>query len=125
MAAAHVGEEVLNEYYGEAAPVGGNAGPPVQAGTLDRFRISDTNLNDWLNVWRMTVDPENPNRQSIINFTENLMPDKAFDVVKSEIDKLGSIKFGMEIHFKRERQNENGEMLDEKQTLLIRRTICL
>ena len=31
MAAARVGGEVLADYYGEAAPAGGNAGPPAQA----------------------------------------------------------------------------------------------
>ena len=65
----------------------------------------------------MDVNPENPDRQNIANFAQNTMRGKAFAVVKSEVDKLGSIKaqFGLEVHFKRERPDENGEMREETQ----------
>lgn len=46
------------------------------------------------------------------------MKGNAQNVLQSEVRKLGSVKasFGLEVHFKRERQNENGEMVEERQT---------
>ena len=92
----------------------------------DEFHISVTDFHDWLHVWRMDTDPENI-RTDINNFTQRTMEREAFDVLKSEIDNLGSVKasFGLEVYFSLERQNEEGQMEEEKQRLFQRRYTCI
>ena len=64
----------------------------------------------------MDADPENINRTDILNFTQRTMEREAFDVLKSEIDNLGSGKasFGLDVYCSRERQNEERQMEVEK-----------
>ena len=113
MAAAQVQEEVLNDFYGQAAP----AQAEGQDVPWDTFNVSQTNFNDWLHVLRMDVNPGNIYRHNVAIFSQNVMRGKAFDAIKNEISNLGSIKaqFGLEIHFTREKQNADGTMGEEKQ----------
>ena len=73
----------------------------------------------------MSVIPQNENVKNVLGFTENTMKWKSQNVLQHEIEKLGSVKvrFRLDVHLKCERQGENGEMVEEKQTLFQNRSI--
>ena len=78
----------------------------------DVFRVSQNNFDDWLHVWRMDVNSENVNRRDIHSFSEETMKNNTFTVLQEETENLGSVKasFGLEVHFRHNRQNVDGEM---------------
>ena len=97
MAATHMQEELLNEFYA----------PPEQEGSdleekfLDHFILARISFQEWKEVWRMDVDPDNKYKENVEGFSVNIMKEEAFDAIEEGILKFGSIKasFGMEHYY--------------------------
>ena len=90
MAAARYSSDVLQMFYG-SIPEEKNINlsqtlKPNHVVPYDRFILTQTNFQDWLRVWRMTVSEENPNNKDLFVFAmENK---KTFtDLVQKEIKK--------------------------------------
>ena len=115
MAAARFSKEVLQMFYGSIGQEDARNLPqplqPVPIPNHDVFLISQTDFNEWLRVWRFNVCNENETKNDLFQFANQTKP-KVLDLLSS-----GSVKasFGLEVNFKRERPNENGEMEEEKQ----------
>ena len=77
----------------------------------DRFKISQTNFQQWLHVWIMDISVTNPNNRDIIMFRDE-NKEKYIDLIQNEIRNLGSIKvsFGLKVNFQTERNGELQEM---------------
>ena len=77
----------------------------------DRFKISQTNFQEWLRVWIMNVSQTNPNNKDIYMF-KNANKEKYTNLIEQEILKLGSVKvsFGLKVNFEIERNGETQEM---------------
>ena len=77
----------------------------------DRFKISQTNFQQWLRVWIMDISVTNPNNKDIFMFRDE-NKEKYIDLIQSEIKNLGSVKvsFGLKVNFQTERNGELQEM---------------
>ena len=77
----------------------------------DRFKISQTNFQQWLRVWIMDISVTNPNNKDIFMFRDE-NKEKYIDLIQSEVKNLGSIKvsFGLKVNFQTERNGELQEM---------------
>ena len=77
----------------------------------DRFKISQTNFQQWLRVWIMDISITNPNNKDIFMFRDE-NKEKYIDLIQSEVKNLGSIKvsFGLKVNFQTERNGELQEM---------------
>lgn len=119
MAAARVTDEVLNMFLKMLGSRGHNFPqglPPELVPNYDLFRISQNDFQDWLCVWRMDISDRNEGNKDLFQFGDRTRP-KIADLLASEIKRLGSVKtsIGLEVKFKRESQNENGQMEEEIQ----------
>ena len=77
----------------------------------DRFKISQTNFQQWLHVWIMDISVTNPYNKDIIMFRDE-NKEKYIDLIQNEIRNLGNIKvsFGLKVNFQTERNGELQEM---------------
>ena len=100
MAAARYSSYVLETIYGPEGEI-----------IRDRFKISQTNFQEWLRVWIMDVSKTNPNNKDIYMF-KNANKEKYTNLIEQEIQKLGSLKvsFGLKVNFETERNGETQEM---------------
>lgn len=91
MAAARVTDEVLNMFYGDIGQVG-NVPQSLHSkyvSNYDLFRISQTDLEDWLHVWRMDVSDQRGANRDLFRSAEQTRP-KFIDWLQSQVRKLGS-----------------------------------
>ena len=77
----------------------------------DRFKISQTNFQEWLRVWIMDISVTNPNKRDIFMFKDG-NKEKYINLIQNEIKNLGSVKvsFGLKVNFETERNGELQEM---------------
>ena len=115
MAAARFSSNVLQTFYGPITrEENRNLPQPLQPElvlTRDGFKISQSNFQEWLRVWLMTVSETNPNNKDIYMF-KNANREKYTNLIEQEILKLGSVKvsFGLKVNFEIERNGETQEM---------------
>ena len=115
MAAARFSSNVLQTFYGPITrEENRNLPQPIQPElvlTRDGFKISQSNFQEWLRVWLMTVSETNPNNKDIYMF-KNANREKYTNLIEQEILKLGSVKvsFGLKVNFEIERNGETQEM---------------
>lgn len=69
----------------------------------ETFHVFQTDFHEWLRVWRMNSNPNDPERKDVRGFLENRMRLNARNVFQSEVDELGGVKasFGLEVYFKK------------------------
>ena len=115
MAAARFSSDVMQIFYGPITEEENRNIPeplkPERVLTRDGFRISQSNFQEWLCVWLMTVSQTNPNNKDIYMF-KNANKEKYTNLIEQEILKLGSVKvsFGLKVNFEIERNGETQEM---------------
>ena len=115
MAAARFSSNVLQTFYSPITREENRNLPqplqPERVLTRDGFKISQTNFQEWLRVWIMNVSQTNPNNKDIYMF-KNANKEKYTNLIKQEIQKLGSVKvsFGLKVNFEIERNGETQEM---------------
>ena len=113
MAAAKFSSDVLQTFYGPITKEQNRNLPnriiPERVPLLDVFKISQSNFQEWLRVWKIDVSKTNPNNKDILVFArEN--KEKYTNLIEQETLKLGSVKvsFGLQVQFEIER-NGNTE----------------
>ena len=115
MAAARFSSDVMQIFYSPITEEENRNIPeplkPERVLTRDGFRISQSNFQEWLRVWLMTVSETNPNNKDIYMF-KNANKEKYTNLIEQEILKLGSVKvsFGLKVNFEIERNGETQEM---------------
>ena len=115
MAAARFSSDVIQTFYGPITREENRNIPeplkPERVLTRDGFRISQSNFQEWLRVWLMTVSETNPNNKDIY-MLKNANKEKYTNLIEQEILKLGSVKvsFGLKVNFEIERNGETQEM---------------
>ena len=115
MAAARFSSNVLQTFYSPITEEENRNLPqplqPERVLTRDGFRISQSNFQEWLRVWLMTVSQTNPNNKDIYMY-KNAIKEKYTNLIEQEILKLGSVKvsFGLKVNFEIERNGETQEM---------------
>ena len=115
MAAARFSSNVLEKFYSPLTREQNRNLPqplrPELVPLRDRFKISQSNFQEWLRVWIMDVSKTNPNNKDIFMLArEN--KEKFTDLIEQEILKLGSVKvsFGLQLQFEIERNGKTQEM---------------
>ena len=123
MAAAVVQRDVLQMFYGPP-PKGRNLPQPIvpqRQAPFEDFVLARNNFHGWLNVWRMEPLPERHYNQGDIYRFRRAHKIKFVEVVKNELERLGSIKVSFALKariFKRkvrrveleERDHEKGQI---------------
>ena len=77
---------------------------------FDEFKVTQTNFQDWLRVWRM--DESEPNSQrDFFNFAR-ANEEKFTQLIEQSIQELRNVKvgFGLEVKFATERDGETQRM---------------
>ena len=114
MAAARFSSNVLEQFYSPLTrEQNRNLPQPIRPELVplrDRFKISQSNFQEWLRVWIMDVSKTNPNNKNILVFAQE-NKEKFTDFIEQEILKLGSVKvsFGLQVQFKIERNGKTEE----------------
>ena len=115
MAAARFSSNVLEKFYSPITREQNRNLPhrlqPERVPLRDGFKISQSNFQEWLRVWKMDVSKTNPNNKDILVFArEN--KEKYTNLIEQETLKLGSVKvsFGLQVHFEIERNGKTQEM---------------
>ena len=115
MSAARFSSDVLQTFYSPITREENRNIPeplkPERVLTRDGFKISQSNFQEWLRVWLMTVSETNPNNKDI-NMFKDANKEKYTNLIEQEILKLGSVKvsFGLKVNFEIERNGETQEM---------------
>ena len=115
MAAARFSSNVLQTFYSPITREENRNLPqplqPERVPVRDGFKISQSNFQEWLRVWLMTVSETNPNNKDIYMF-KNANKEKYTNLIEQEILKLGSVKvsFGLKVNFEIERNGKTQEM---------------
>ena len=115
MAAARFSSIVLQTFYSPITREQNRNLPeplkPERVIGRDGFTISQTNFQEWLRVWSMTVSQTNPNNHDIFKF-KDANKEKYINLIEQEILKLGSVKvsFGLKVNFETERNGQTQEM---------------
>ena len=111
MAVARVQRDVLQMFYGPI-PREQNRNLhrplfPQQIPMFDLFVLSQSNFQEWLQVWRMIISEENPNNRDLLVFARENKA-KFTNLVENEIVQFQNIKvsFGLQAKFSIDRNEE-------------------